>query len=216
MDKVSQHQSSGTHCECEIEPRDILGQLTVGGFIQDGLVSSLHGKNQCNAAIGSRVIARGYDFSFGEPGASEVTVMHRSSSEAAWSCGGPSSEVSFISLNSEGVPGFEFFNQQPADAEPLPRVIDSDSRVSKNDLRIGNEYPEQQVDCDAVENTGNSCIRFACESKSENYPNLYSDNEAQINPVACRSESVVFRHVSKTTPMYVDQSCFTASQKGTK
>lgn len=216
MDKVSQHQSYGTHCECEIEPRDILGQLTVGGFIQEGLVSPLYGKNQCNTAVGARAIAWRYDFSFGQAGASEIAVMHRSCSEAAWSCGGPSSEVSFISLNSEGVPGFEFFNQQPADAELLPRVVDFYSRVRKNDLWIGNEHPEQQVDCDAVENTGNSCFTFAGEGKSENHPNLHSDNKAQIYPVACRSESVVFRHVSKTTPMYLDQSCFTASQKGTK
>lgn len=216
MDKVSQHQSSGTHCECEIEPRNIFGQLVVGGFSQDGLISSLHGKNQSDTAVGAWVITRGDDFSFGESGSPEVTVMHGSGCEATWCCGSPSSEVSFVSLDSEGVPSFEFFYQQPANAELLQRVIKADSCIGKNNLWVGNEDPEKQIYCDAIEDAGNSRFGFSSVSKRENYPNFYSNDEAQIDPVASRSESVVFRHVSKTTPMNLDQSCYTASQKGTK
>lgn len=216
MDKVSQHQRSGSYCQCEIDPRKALGQFVVGGFIFDGLVSPLKSKDKSNTAIGSWIITGGDDLAFGQSSSSHVTFVHGSSGESTWCGCSPSSEVSLVGLNSEGISSFELFDQQPTNLDGFQRVVDLDAAIGEDNLWVGNENPEQQINCETVEDACESRIVLTDISKREYDPNFNSNYESKINPVTGRSEGVVFRHVSKTTPTIQDQSGSKASQKGIK
>ncbi|MEY2816301.1 MAG: hypothetical protein RJA78_877 [Actinomycetota bacterium] len=214
MDKVSQNLSSCTNCQSEIEPRNILGQFVVGGFILDSLISSLESKNQGDSTVCSWVIAGRNDDAFSEACSSEIRITHGSSSKSARCSCGPSSEVSFISLNSEGVTSFELFNQEPADAYSSQRIEDLDSSVGQNNLWVDNKNPKKYVDGNAIERAGDCFIGSPDRSERCYHPDFNSNNQSKVNPITCWSESVVFGHNSKTTPLFLDQSGDTASKKG--
>ena len=199
MQKVEDQGCCADQTNGQSNPIETLGEFVASSTCCNGVTLASDSQDQSDAALGFRVIARGYDLAVTKGGSSVVSLVHGSGSVSTGCCGSPSSESSFIGFNFEGEAGVEFFGTQPTDVDRLQGIDDLQLLVAVNDFGFNYEDVEEKISCCAVDQGKQNIVTSIGNGEGNDNAEFNCCNDSEVDPAGSRSVNLFIGHESKNT-----------------